>query len=389
MRRRQVIIVNDGLGPNIGDQAILAAMQDLFRAAAPHIELRAFPNSGMRTFRQYAAYREALRSADLVIFGGGQEIQDHPSLAFLLSGLLKIMFARRARVPVFCYAIGVGPLGTSLGRLLSRRVLQRVSHITVRDVESRRILHALGLTRADIRVTADPAVALEPQQPEDAGAFAWPEGTGPRIVIAPRRWYHYGHYLLPMRWRSRVLAPRGRERFARLLEQIAAAADALIETQDARVALCPMRSAHGRNDPGQDDDHVCREIRDRMKAPARAAVWPEPPSPGVLKGVLGTADVVIGMRMHALVLASMMGVPVVSITILPKHGEFLRQIGQDAFSIDPDTLSAQNLAAATARALDSAAMIRPQLAQARGVLRARARDDAVDALSVLSRGGAG
>ena len=298
------------------------------------------------------------------------------------------MFALRARVSVSCYAIGVGPLGTSLGRLLTRRVLRHVPHITVRDAESRRLLHELGLTRADIRVTADPAVALEPQQPEDVGAFAWPEGTGPRIVIAPRRWYHYGHYLLPMRWRSRVLAPRGRERFARLIGQIAAAADALIETQDARVALCPMRSAHERIDPGQDDDHVCREIRDRMKT-ARAAVWPEPPSPGVLKGVLGAADVVIGMRMHALVFASMMEVPVVSITILPKHGEFLRQIGQDEFSIDPDTLSAQNLAAATARALDQAPVIRPQLALARDVLRARAMSDAAATLSVLNRGGAG
>jgi polysaccharide pyruvyl transferase WcaK-like protein len=364
-------------------------MQDLLRTAAPDAKFQAFPNSGMQTLRQYSAYWKALRSADLVIFGGGQEIQDHASVAFLVSGLLKIILARRARVPVLCYAIGVGPLGTSLGRLLTRRVLQDIPHISVRDLESRRALRALGVTRSDIRVTADPAVALEPQKLENTGAFPWPKGSGPRIVFAPRRWYHYGNYVLPMKWRSRVLTPRGRDRFARLVEQIATAADSLIETQDARFVLCPMRSAHGRIDLGQDDDQVCHEIREQMRISGRAAVWPEPPSPGVLKGLLGSADIVIGMRMHALIFASMMEVPVIGITILPKHLEFLRQIDQDEFSVDPDTLSAQNLSDMVMRAVKGSSAIRAQLIHAREVLRVRAMSDAADAMSFLGRRGAG
>lgn len=376
MRAKQVIIVNDGLGKNLGDQAILQAMLGLLHPALPDVSIRVFPNSDLRSPVQYMALFRALKRSDLLLFGGGQEIQDHASVAFLVSGLLKLFLARLARVPAFCYAIGVGPLGTRLGRLLTRYSLNRVAAVSVRDQGSKQVLLEIGATRVPIEVTADPAVTLAPSDQCPRGLAAdWPPGRGPRIVIAPRRWFHYGHFLVPMQYRSRWLAQRGKDAFQNLCRELASAVDLMVTTWDARVVLCPMRSAGGSRNPGQDDDGVCREIRSLAKTRDRIKIWTQPSSPQALKRDLGQADVVVGMRMHSLILSSMMNVPVVGLTILPKHLAFLQQIGQEDFGLDPNDLTRDNLVRTVSRALKQRDRIAGELARTRERLQTEALRD--------------
>ena len=82
------MIVNDGIGHNKGDQAILLSMLDSFKNAIPSAEIMAFPNSKMYSVGQYLQFYRALKKADLFIFGGGQEITDHTSVAGLINRLL-------------------------------------------------------------------------------------------------------------------------------------------------------------------------------------------------------------------------------------------------------------------------------------------------------------
>ena len=386
MSVKRIIIVNDGLDPNMGDQAILRSMLALIQSELPEVRIRIFPNSGMRSLRQYAKYRRALRQADLLVFGGGQEIQDHASVAFLISGLIKIALAGMAQVPVFCYAIGVGPLRSRLGRRLTAFVLNRVKALSVRDDISRKILLGIGVTRPAIEVTADPAVTLQPKSPHPATPVEGPVPTwvGPHIVIAPRRWFHYGHYLLPMEFRAKLLSPAGQAAFDRLMGELARAADALVRRLDAHISFCPMRCAHGRHNPGQDDDQVCLDIMSMMAEKAHAGMLPGATSPNALKWQLGNVDLVIGMRMHALILASMMGVPVVSIGILPKHEAFMRQIDQASFTIAPERLMSKTVVALATEALRRHAEIGIRLKEARGRLQALARSD-VNRLGSLLR----
>jgi polysaccharide pyruvyl transferase WcaK-like protein len=104
MKPKRIVIVNDGLGPNKGDQAILLSMLDSLGKAIPDVQIRVFPNSKMSRLSHYLEFWRALKNADLFIFGGGQEIQDHASVAFLISGLLKITLAKILSRPIFCYA---------------------------------------------------------------------------------------------------------------------------------------------------------------------------------------------------------------------------------------------------------------------------------------------
>ncbi len=77
---KRIVIVNDGLGPNKGDQAILISMLNNLRNAIPDSQITVFPNSKMCRLGQYLEFWRALKKADLFIFGGGQEILDRVSI---------------------------------------------------------------------------------------------------------------------------------------------------------------------------------------------------------------------------------------------------------------------------------------------------------------------
>ncbi|MBN2460512.1 MAG: polysaccharide pyruvyl transferase family protein [Candidatus Cloacimonetes bacterium] len=343
MLNRKIIIVNDGLGPNKGDQAILQAMLHDIRNRMPNLDVVIFPNSHLRSIRLYRQYWINLRQADLLVFGGGQELQDHVSLAFLISGLLKIILARLQHRKIMCYALGVGPVATRLGKLLLRLILNRVDIITLRDEDSLILLRTLKVEKPPIHVTADPAITLLAADNHRIREINGIEGIGdkhhPKIAVAPRRWFHYNHYLLPMSLHARFHHLRGREDFSKLIKILAEIADYLINTLQSQIVFVPMRAASTGKDPGQDDDLVSQEIIDAMHYKENAILLRGNYNPGELKGLLGKMDMVIGMRMHALIMASMMKVPVIGLNISPKFPAFLRMIGQEKYLIEPEGLS--------------------------------------------------
>jgi polysaccharide pyruvyl transferase WcaK-like protein len=377
MTAPRLTIVNDGLSANKGDQAILRAMLEALHAAFPDAAIRCFPNSDMRRPGLYLAYWRALAETDLLIFGGGQEIQDHASLAFLVSGLLKIALARLRGRAVLGYALGVGPVATRPGRRLTRLILNRVNALTVRDEFSRECLQALGVQRPPCEVTADPALTLTPAPDAKVEQMIRGEGIpsagGCRVVIAPRRWFHYGHYYLPMGLRARLFPLRGQDRYREVERAVAEAADHLVDRRGAQVVFLPMRRAAGRSDPGQDDDRVSEEIRNLMRRRDCAYLVRGDHAPETLKAFLGRANLVVGMRMHALILASMMGVPVVSIQLSRKAGSLLDRLGQAALSVPVEDLRAGTLIPLLDRALDEAGHLRAALLAARPALQDRAR----------------
>jgi len=347
MKPKEIVIVNDGLGPNKGDQAILLSMLDSLREVIPEVQIRVFPNSKMRQVSQYLEFWRALRKADLFIFGGGQEIQDHASVAFLVSGLLKITLAKILSRPIFCYAIGVGPVATGLGRLLTRLVLNQVDLITVRDEDSRECLRQLKVMKPPCFVTTDPTFTLTPVDDQQAqNIFSLegiPETNGSRIAIVPRRWFHYQHYLLPMTFRAKFCSLRGQKEYAHLKKITAQVADHLATMHKAQIVFVPMRSAGNKADPGQDDDQVSKEIINLVKFKENVFLLKGDYSPRELKAFLGQMDLVIGMRMHSLVLASMMNVLVIGIALSPKLSSFFELIGQSQYLIAPENINYGNL----------------------------------------------
>lgn len=363
---KKIVIVNDGLGPNKGDQAILLSMLDSLKEALPEAQFKVFPNSKMTQISQYIEFWRALKNADLFIFGGGQEIQDHASIAFLVSGLLKVILSKILSKPIFCYALGVGPVATSLGKFLTRLVLNKVDLITVRDENSKKCLKQLRVTKPECLVTADPAFALTPVDNKHKQNIFYlekiPENHSRlRIAVTPRRWFHYKHYLLPMSFRLKIFSLGGQREFAHLKKIIAQVADYLISINKAQVIFVPMRSAGSKIDPGQDDDQVSKEIINLMKFKKNSFLVKCDYSPKELKAFFKQMDLVIGMRMHSLIMGSTMSVPVIGIGILPKFKPFFEMIGQGNYLINIKELTSKILLDKITSALSCREQIKKEL----------------------------
>lgn len=327
------MICNDGEGSrNKGDQAILIAMKAAL--ARQGLEMHTFAHSEMRRIGQWWQFLRSLANADLFILGGGHLLQDLTSQVYFLSGLMKILLAKMLAKPVMCYAVGAGPIGSLLGRFLAPRILNLVNLITVRDEVSGRILRQMGVNKPDILVTADPAFALEPVSSRRVRDILRKETAakreGPLVVIAPRRWFHYHHHFLPMRsglFRGLPGSSEG-EDYERMVAALAELADHMASKMGAKVILLPMRIEGSQGEPGQDDDNVCRDIMGLIKNKQEVTMIKGDYSPQEIMGIIGQMDMVISIRMHAIIFAAVCGVPFVGISVYKYKGEgFFRMIG--------------------------------------------------------------
>ena len=149
------------------------------RALAPGAEITVFSYSPVETRQVYGVKAVnrwnpfgviwALLRSDLLLSGGGGLLQDVTGVRSICYYLVVVALALAVGKPVVYYAQGVGPVRTRFGRWLTRIVSNRVDLITVRDQASRDDLLAMGICRPPLVVTADPVLALNPSQLNNAG----------------------------------------------------------------------------------------------------------------------------------------------------------------------------------------------------------------------------
>jgi polysaccharide pyruvyl transferase CsaB len=285
---------------NTGDEAILAGLLAGLRASAPTAEVTVLSADPDATTRDHAvaalprgigSVRRAVREADLLISGGGGLLQDATSWRSPLYYLAVIELARRAGVPVALLAQGIGPLERGWVRDLVRRVLDHADLITVRDEASQRELAQLGV-RAPVTVTADASFLLTPAPEiilsEVRRAEAWPENGKPVIGV--------------------TLRPTLRPPTEAWLGAIAHGLDHAAQEWGATPVFISMQP------PG--DALVAEEVRAKMTTPAR--VLQAGYDPATLLGLIGSVDLLVGMRLHSLLFAARQGVPMVGLSYDPK-----------------------------------------------------------------------
>lgn len=279
---------------NLGDEAILAGAVAGFRRLLPDCELAALSDDldATRKLHGIATYRRGLRDAkaaiaecDAFLLGGGGLLQDVTSWRSSLYYLALLDTARRARKPVIVFAQGMGPLQRAWVRRLARSELDRVDLITVRDAASAEFVKELGVTRPPIHVTADPALLLEPRSaaPLISGA----------LVVCPRPWD-----------KNEWVAP-----LARALRGVALALNRL-------VVAVPF------------DEKADHDVAGACASAANGRVLVPPAHPAELLGALQPATLLVGVRLHALILGALAGVPVLGLSYDPKVAAFLDALGR-------------------------------------------------------------
>ena len=342
VRSRYVILHGYYGAGNVGDEAVLAAsleqLDDLPGnlvpfVFCPHPEqvVRAY---GVLSLNPLQARRKrvlgVLLRSEAYLLGGGGLLKDYgqPEARSIERQWLQwIDLASRAGLRTMSWSVGVENLRFDRSKQAVKNALEATDLVTVRDEQSAARLREIGVMRR-VHVTADPVPWLAQRY-----ARRRSRPTRPRVIAALRHWYPY---------EFRVPDVEANER---MQDAVAHVLDDLVERHGADVAFLPFRTS-----ARDDDREACRAVQARMRAPS--VLYDEAdPSVEATMARLAEADLVVGMRLHASILATSMGVPTVALAYMPKVRDYMASIGQETLCVDVEAATRERLTEAVDDAL--------------------------------------
>ena len=321
---------------NAGDDAILVSMIRQLRQQDPDLPITVMTRKPRQTavltgvstvhiFNVLSAGRRMKRS-QLYISGGGSLIQNATSTRSLWYYLYSIRQAKRLGCKVMMYGCGIGPVaGEGNCRRTGKVLEENVDLITLRDRESLDTLRSFGVKTPKVRITADPALLMEGDT-SAAERYLLRSGLNPE-----------GHYSLF------VLRPWDgtQER----LSAICAAADYAWE----KYGLAPLFYTL---EPSRDAE-ITRTAASMVKAPCEVLA---PLTDGAaLCGLIGRMDLVVSMRLHALVFACARQTRVAAISYDPKVSGFMNYLGSDS-CVELEDVTAKSMRSLLDHAMSEAAL---------------------------------
>lgn len=310
---------------NAGDDAILEAILSELRQIDPDLPIWVLSRSPKATRRVYKVrtvytfrflkFRRYMKRAKLYINGGGSLMQDVTSRRSLWFYLYTLSAAKRLGCWVMMYGCGIGPVHYPSNRRRVGKVLERdVDIITLRDAHSLRELEDMGVHRPKICLSADPTVILPAAPRPVIDSILEKNGLDPA-----------GRYL--------GISVRPWQGFREKAEVFAAAADYAYETYGLTPLFLPVESHL--------DTAASLQVAEKLrKAPYR--IIEEHNSSARSIGLFARMDVVVSMRLHALVFAASHGVPLVGVAYDQKVSSFLDMVGQ-ALHTDIEDLTRERL----------------------------------------------
>jgi polysaccharide pyruvyl transferase CsaB len=300
---------------NIGDDALLQAIIEnlkMYRSDLNLTVLSSDPAEVKKKFRMNSINRvnickiiRTMKKAKVFIYGGGTLIQESTSTRSLYYYLFMIWIARKLGLNVMLYANGIEPIKKYINRIVTRRIMNGVDLITLREKESLQELKKLRITAPEIEVTADAAIGIEPESAERVNDILRQEGIPDSALLigfSARKWVGF---------------KRDEERNA--ISVLAKLADFVVEKYGAVPVLIPMQAQ---------DKAILADIARSMKH--RGYIINGTYNVAEVLGLTGRMSLVIGMRLHSLVFSAAMGVPVIGLGYEPKVRSFLKYIGQES-----------------------------------------------------------
>ncbi|MBR2916709.1 MAG: polysaccharide pyruvyl transferase CsaB, partial [Clostridia bacterium] len=298
---------------NSGDDASLKAIVDGLKALSPTIRITVLSKNPAETRRLYGVDSinrlnifkiiGRMRESSLLISGGGSLIQDITSEKSLAYYLFIIRLAQALKLKTMLYGNGIGPVLNKKSYPKIAKILDRVDKITLRDPKSLDTLLEMGVKNKNTSVTADAVFSLAKKE------FPWPwdklfvmgmEKNQKYFCVSVRGWIDLA------------------ENFE---ESIARVCDYVYKKYGYAPIFIPMQ-------PNQDID-ICQRIKEKVSAPAfilgKTATLKE------ILGIVSKSEFVLGMRLHILIYAASMGVPVIGLDYDPKINNMMEYMGQKYF----------------------------------------------------------
>jgi len=287
---------------NLGDDALLAIIVAQLRTRYPHAAIDALSAKPDVTAHELGiiatprwdqgAIRDAIAEAGVVLSGGGGLFQNATSLKSLLYYAGIVRGAIRANKKTMVFAQSIGPLDF-WGKQTVRECCKGLHAATVRDERSRDLFAPLVGSTA-VERTADPVFLYDPPEiPVDLAAAGLGPESDPLVVVCVRKTAHHNDGVAT----------------------IAAAVDRLAERHGARVAFVPF----GGTPDAEASTLIIRKCKSQPMLVALEGL-------DAVAAAISRAKLVIGIRLHALILAIRFGIPFLAVPYDPKVTGLLEDV---------------------------------------------------------------
>ena len=282
----------------------------------------------------------AISRADLFILGGGGILMDYGRGDTNISKWLKDMeIAQKLRVHNMTWGIGVGRIWTDTSETWVKRVLAKADSVSVRDSGSALALSRLGI-KENVTVTCDSALML-PDLNEFEGKRAERLGRKdkPSILVCLRRWYVDGNWT------------HDEKVFNDVKSSLAELLSYLFRTKGALVTFVPLRTEEMKKD---DDREVENEVRSKIDASCPTTLIDRVPSSREFMRLVSESDLMIGMRLHSLIVASAIGVPCIGLSYDDKVSNYMMSVGAGDWTLSMEGVNFESLRRLAEDALNGA-----------------------------------
>jgi polysaccharide pyruvyl transferase WcaK-like protein len=315
---RKVVLTGYFNRGNLGDDAMLEGFSSYLSCRLKQdIALAPMPPSS--EIAAMPAFLAKLRSADWAVLAGGTHFHDYYGFkSWRLLAQMAALFGvvRSSGTKVGFSGIGIGPLRSQIGRMLTRQLLTLSDSTTVRDASSLRVAEALRPGNAaagfDLSLLSSPF-------PHASEAFARPGRLGISLVA-----YH-AMYGLDSRRDDRMLDTLADVIAEQASRGTIAGVDIFPFSRAGTYTDVPISIAMARKLSGVLDVDVvgCESlaaVRERMSG----------------------LQAFIGARFHSILLAYQAGLPVVPIIYHEKCASLVDELGlnKDSALLPPDFLDA-------------------------------------------------
>jgi len=330
----RILLLGGDSDANVGDTAILLSLCQAIDRIRPGAEVTVLSNrrglleglarsgalpAGVRALPRgpggFASLLQAAPKQDLIMVGGGGLFQDDDSRVKMPYWAARIALMRALNRRIVGHSLGAGPLEHLESRASARVACGSLRSVSVRDGFARKWLSdSIG---RDVSVVPDPAFMLHPAPVAMARGLITSVGLSadkPFIAVALRRWFHRRGGFVPHKIRSALGfdSGEGRSEMEHVRWDLARTLRALSKRLDAQVLLMPSYHSAHEGDAGE-CEQLLAQLSGVKAGIARIA------DPALYKAVAGRASLMISARMHPLILAAGMGVPLLG---LAYNGKF-------------------------------------------------------------------
>ena len=349
---------------NSGDDAILKAIISSLRNEQKDISILVLSKDPKETASQFQVFStnrsnifkiiNQMQRCRLFLNGGGSLIQDITSTQSLYYYTALMHFAKRYGLKVMLYANGIGPIIHKSNIPTARKALQICDAITLREASSFNELEKLCVENKNISLSSDPTLLINPTEESRLQEILKAEGISDEkryFTVSFRAWkYNDPNFISKM---------------TGVINQIS-------QKYGLIPLFVPMQQPQ--------DTIFSKEVITKLKT--EAVLINGEYNVQELMGIIGKTEIVMAMRLHTLIYAVSMDIPVIGIVYDPKIQSFMKSIKQETY-VDGSSIDTALLLKMTDNTIRNINDVKNEIRQASQKLKALCNNDAKIAVDLI------